>query len=525
MKVALFFLLLSLALEAQITLEYLQSKPASRARDFMIWQYLHQDDINETAAKEAFTLVQNKNNSKIKKAYAKVVNDEVRYLLACQKRADLLDINDSKCLNSAFSLYKTQKLSRFERQVLLQKDLSRYNKKLLELQNVGLDFSKMILFYNPSYVISYLMTLPKEKLNIHLPYYFIEYLSSAPNFSSFVAKIVTDDSYKNTQYSLIDFELKTKLSSQTYFYLALNALRHDAKKRALEYLELSKKAAKTPHYHDRALFWKYLVTNDYSYLQTLLFSMSINIYTQYAHEKFGEEFVNYFSSVETYPKKSSYNLEDPFDWHTILEQIRSTKKEKLFELVERYRYNNLKPVVRYILEKSYNYQMHGYLSIYDSYLFEESLQDKALIYAIMRQESGYVPSAISRSFALGLMQLMPFLVDTIAKQKGEEIKDYKEMFAPQKNLEYAISHLHWLQKNLHNPLYIAYAYNGGYGFFSRYKKRHDFKNKSYEPFMSMELMKNSETREYGKRVLSNYFMYLTIYHQKASIIDFFENLE
>jgi len=39
--------------------------------------------------------------------------------------------------------------------------------------------------------------------------------------------------------------------------------------------------------------------------------------------------------------------------------------------------------------------------------------------------------------------------------------------------------------------------------------------------MSMEMMRNSETREYAKIVLANYAMYKKIYNQKFSIVEFF----
>ncbi|NPA65974.1 MAG: lytic transglycosylase domain-containing protein, partial [Epsilonproteobacteria bacterium] len=188
-------------------------------------------------------------------------------------------------------------------------------------------------------------------------------------------------------------------------------------------------------------------------------------------------------------------------------------------------YQDLQPVQRLILEKAFDYKIHGYITPYQQYLQSLPIKKQILVYSLMRQESDYIPSAISRSFALGLMQLMPFLVDHLAKQQHETIKNYDELFQAKKNIKYALLHLKWLEKLLDNPLYIAYAYNGGYGFFKRYKAQKRFQKEMYEPFMSMEMMKNSESREYGKHVLSNYVMYHKVFKENFSILEFYETLK
>jgi len=103
---------------------------------------------------------------------------------------------------------------------------------------------------------------------------------------------------------------------------------------------------------------------------------------------------------------------------------------------------------------------------------------------------------------------MPFLVKDIAKKRGDNI-DLDDMFNPYKALIYANYHLDYLESWLYNPLLIAYAYNGGIGFTKGLlTKKALFQNKRYEPFMSMERIGVRETREYGKKVLTNYVIYL-----------------
>ncbi len=76
-------------------------------------------------------------------------------------------------------------------------------------------------------------------------------------------------------------------------------------------------------------------------------------------------------------------------------------------------------------------------------------------------------------------------------------------------IKYADTHLNYLQRFLYHPLFVAYAYNGGIGFTKRsLKSGHLFGSGKYEPYLSMELIDYSESREYGKKVLANYVIYL-----------------
>jgi soluble lytic murein transglycosylase len=122
------------------------------------------------------------------------------------------------------------------------------------------------------------------------------------------------------------------------------------------------------------------------------------------------------------------------------------------------------------------------------------------------------------------MQLMPFLVDAISKNEKDAVQSYEEMFIPKNNLNYAVKHLKWIQKSLYHPLFIAYAYNGGMGFTRRYLESEKFTDAPYEPFLSMELMTNTESREYGKKVLANYVMYKKILGEEVSIVHLFDIL-
>ncbi len=509
---------------AEITLEDISSKPSCRAKDFMIWQYLQQD-ITPSQADKAYKQLSG-TSDKLLFIYAKKTDDlKVKKTVSCKKRADLLNIGDERCLKLAISPYKTLVLTNKERKKLYKK-VDKKTKKLLKIQSEPYS-QKAYEKYDSNTILTLFVNTPtsfrRKNLNIYLDEAFVNKLSSSWKISQFVKIVVNDDKLKKLQLSLLNLN-GTNLNSQTNFFLALNHLRHLDKLQAMKFLNISLEKSKHKIDVDKNFFWMYLVSGEKKYLKKLLLSMDINIYTIYAHEVLNKDFDNYFSYMETTNKKANKNIQNPFDWDDILKKIKTTPDDKLFELASSYKQREMIPVQSFIVQKAYDFKMHGYIMPYNEYLENLTVDDKALVYAIMRQESHLIPSALSRSYALGLMQLMPFLVDAISKQCNENIC-YSDMFKPKKNIDYALKHLKWMKKSLYHPLFIAYAYNGGMGFLRRFLERGKFSHAKYEPFLSMELMSNSESREYGKKVLANYVMYKKIMGEKISIVYLFDILK
>jgi len=523
-KLFLLFVILAYA-HAKITLNDINTKPPCRAKDFMIWQYLQQD-ITPLQADKAYKQLTFTNN-KLLFLYAKKTADlKIKKTVSCKKRNDLINITDKECLKLAFSPYKTLLLSQQERKKLLKKIKDNKTKKLLMIQSEPF-VQKAYKKYDADTVLTFFMKTPvsfrEKNLDIYLDEAFVNRLSSSWKISQFVKMVVCSDNLKKLQLSLLNLKGKN-LNAQTNFFLALNHLKHLNKTEAMRFLKNSFIKSKHQIHKDKSCFWMYLVSSDKKYLKKLLLSMDINIYTLYAHEVFNQEFDNYFVHMQTTDKKSDKNLQNPFHLHNILEQIKTTPKDKLFDLAVLYKQSDMIAIQSFVIQKAYDFKMHGYIMPYDKYLKGLSIADKALVYAIMRQESCMFASAISSSYALGLMQLMPFLVDIINKQCEKKVC-YNEMFDPKKNIAYALKHLKWIKKSLYHPLFIAYAYNGGMGFFRRYLEKNKFSDTKYEPFLSMELMSNAQSREYGKKVLANYVMYSKIMGKDVSIVHLFDILK
>lgn len=88
--------------------------------------------------------------------------------------------------------------------------------------------------------------------------------------------------------------------------------------------------------------------------------------------------------------------------------------------------------------------------------------DKALVYAVIKVESGFKKDAVSKSGALGLMQILPSTAKWIAKELGEEyLKD--KMFEPETNILYGCFYLDYLFDRFGDMEIVICAYNAGEG--------------------------------------------------------------
>jgi soluble lytic murein transglycosylase len=257
---------------------------------------------------------------------------------------------------------------------------------------------------------------------------------------------------------------------------------------------------------DKSLFWLYLSTKDDNHIKELRDSCHPNIYTLIAADTINARYPKTITESIWKSRIWGFDVEDPIEWAKIKHKMYAGAD--LDDLADDHKSQETIGIYTYLKAKACNYTESYFPMPYRDAMKHMTTERQALIYAIARQESRFVPASVSRSFALGMMQFMPFLVKHVAKEKGENI-DLDEMFNPYKAIEYADHHLDYLTSYLYHPLFIAYAYNAGIGFTRRHiTKRTNFRKGPYEPYMSMEKMENHEAREYGKKVLANYVIYL-----------------
>lgn len=128
--------------------------------------------------------------------------------------------------------------------------------------------------------------------------------------------------------------------------------------------------------------------------------------------------------------------------------------------------------------------------------------DRAVVLAIVRQESRFVPVARSSSNARGLMQLLPSTAEDM--QDGVAFRRQPgQLNDPALNLRLGQQYVEWLDETFSKGGDLARifaAYNGGPGWLSRWLAASPPGN---DPLMVLEIMPRYETRDYVERVLSH----------------------
>ncbi|HZT50690.1 MAG TPA: lytic transglycosylase domain-containing protein, partial [Stellaceae bacterium] len=133
--------------------------------------------------------------------------------------------------------------------------------------------------------------------------------------------------------------------------------------------------------------------------------------------------------------------------------------------------------------------------------------DRALLYAVMRQESLFVPRVTSEAGAEGLMQLMPGTARDMAERKGVSL-DGKALADPELNLTLAQEYVRVLLKDTRikgDLLLFALAYNRGPAAVQRLDSLAAQYRK--DPLLFLESVPGQETRLFTKHVLTNYWIH------------------
>jgi len=146
--------------------------------------------------------------------------------------------------------------------------------------------------------------------------------------------------------------------------------------------------------------------------------------------------------------------------------------------------------------------------------------DRALLFAVMRQESHFDAKAQSSAGARGLMQIMPGTAKFISDNfpDGED-EDGTQLFDPVSNTAMGQKYLgHLLEDDSvrGNLLLLAAAYNGGPAKVAEWKKRIDDQG---DPLLFLESIPSRETRGFVERVLANMWIYQQRLGQPSPSLD------
>ncbi|MEW5806118.1 MAG: transglycosylase SLT domain-containing protein [Acidobacteriota bacterium] len=134
--------------------------------------------------------------------------------------------------------------------------------------------------------------------------------------------------------------------------------------------------------------------------------------------------------------------------------------------------------------------------------------DCNLILSLIHQESSFNPSAISRAGAIGLMQLMPDTGEEIARRLGKMNHSTSMLFRKDYNVLLGCSHFARIWKHFDGSLELSLAaYNAGEANVEKWKRW--ISNREIDVFV--DNIPIFETRNYIKRVISNYQIYRELY--------------
>ena len=499
----------------KVTIDWLENRPKSSAKDFFILQYLEDENLSYDMAKKAYDMRKG-NNATLDKAFKQKFNDKISPEDRFCYNASIIELKsqNSRCIALALgSLKKASDLSKTDLKFFISK-LDPYPTLKKDLQTIASNtvfedlrnsdssrFLKIFFDVSDNYRSKY--------LNKFIDINFLNEISKSKDFEKFLRYVIYDKELKNIQKSLHNLNKSINLSSTISFMLGINAINNKDLTKAKDFFNQSFNNSYSKSDKDKSLYWLYLSSNDKNYLNELANSSDINIYSLYAKELLGIKADNIFYDIDLKNQSTNYDVYNPFLWDEVVEDTKKNLDEiKLQKYYNIFSSKDTEPHIAFVLERFEKYKVQYYITPYRDILKNYDIDKQVLIYSIARQESRFIPSAVSFSSAQGVMQIMPFLSKDIAKELGQNYNIY-EQFNPKKNIEFASYHLDKLNKQFdNNPLFVAYAYNGGAGYTRTQLKKGLFKEKNrFEPFLSMEMISYNETKDYGKKVLTNYYIY------------------
>ena len=141
--------------------------------------------------------------------------------------------------------------------------------------------------------------------------------------------------------------------------------------------------------------------------------------------------------------------------------------------------------------------------------------DRALLYAIMRQESGFNPYAVSPAGAKGLMQLMPGTARIVSNNDAADLKD------PLVSIAIGQKYIQRLMKegSVKDDLFmLAAAYNAGPGNLQKWKGSIGA-SANDDPLLFIESLPSHETRLFIERIMASYWIYQNRLGQETTSLD------
>lgn len=156
---------------------------------------------------------------------------------------------------------------------------------------------------------------------------------------------------------------------------------------------------------------------------------------------------------------------------------------------------------------------HYYPQEYSQYVSEYSAEygvDEALVYAVIRTESGFRAEVESSVGARGLMQIMPETFEWLQTlSDGEVIYSSSELYNPQINIKYGTYYLSYLIDHYNgNEMLAVAAYNGGFANVDSWLEDERYSSDG----LTLSEIPYNETSQYVERVENTKSVYDSLYY-------------
>ncbi len=145
--------------------------------------------------------------------------------------------------------------------------------------------------------------------------------------------------------------------------------------------------------------------------------------------------------------------------------------------------------------------------------------DPLFIYAMMKQESGFQPNAVSIDDARGLLQLTEPTYDWVKfklKAQGEqnlgENGTFDDMFDPETNIRYAVWLTAYLFEQFGNTETVLTAYHAGLNITKEWLKTPEYSADG----ITLQAIPYDDTRYHVNKVMGYYEKYQELYSEELS---------
>lgn len=177
-------------------------------------------------------------------------------------------------------------------------------------------------------------------------------------------------------------------------------------------------------------------------------------------------------------------------------------------------------IILFMVYKGFNIEnkilMHFYPKEYEEYVYKYSKElniDPMLAFAIIKTESNFEEDIVSRSGAIGLMQLM----EDTAKEQAEKLGmsyNSETLYNPEDNIKLGLYYFDTLFNYFDENYVLAFvAYNAGLGNTNKWIKEGILKGNGE----GTENIPFTETNMYVRKIIRNYRIYNNLYKERPSL--------